>query len=388
MKKLAIFAEALTGGGVENILQTLLKNWDYTHFDVTLYSIRNVPLPDSLSSLPIKHRFIFEEYNDSKDSRIRVWLRNKLRLLIYYHCRPKTFYRLFIQTHFDVALAFIEGYATRIVSGAPSSIKRVAWLHCDIINHHWTRIAYRSDLEEIESYRVFDSVVCVSPGIRAQLLKLCGRDLCVRVILNPIDRDIIFKKAKADLSFCDNAPAGAIRLISLGRLVPIKGYDRLIRVARRLFEEGYDFSLAILGEGEERNHLQTLINENHLNARVFLLGYKENPYPYLNGSDIYVCSSYSEGYNTAIIEALVLGKAVVSTDCMKEKDLLGESEFGIVTDNSEDGLYSGLKQMIQPSILKEYSSRAKGRGVIFGVDNSMKEVFSLINGLLTDRKAI
>ena len=116
---------------------------------------------------------------------------------------------------------------------------------------------------------------------------------------------------------------------------------------------------------------------------MFLLGYKENPYLYLNASDIYVCSSYSEGYNTAIVEALVLGKAVVSTNCMKEKDLLGNSEFGIVADNSEDGLYSGLKQMIQPGILEKYSSRAKERGALFEVKNSMNEVFSLINDLLS-----
>lgn len=383
MKKLAIFAEALTGGGVEKILQTILKYWDYTNFDVTLYSIRNVPLPDCLSGLPIKHRFIFESNNDSKIRRIHVWLRNKLRLLIYYHCPPKTFYRLFIQQHFDAALAFIEGYATRIVSGAPSSVKRLAWLHCDIINHHWTNIAYRSDREEIESYCTFDSVVCVSSGVQAQLLKYCGKDLRTRVILNPIDSDDIIKKANVAGVPIDVIPSAAIRIISLGRLVPIKGYERLIRVARRLIDDGSDISLTILGEGNERNRLQALINENSLSARVFLLGYKENPYLYLKASDIYVCSSYSEGYNTAIVEALVLGKAVVSTDCMKEKDLLGDSEFGIVADNSEDGLYSGLKQMIQPSILEKYSSRAKERGVLFTVKNSMNDVFSLINDLLS-----
>ena len=382
MKKLAIFAEALTGGGVEKILQTILKYWDYTNFDVTLYSIRNVPLPDCLAGLPIKHRFIFESNNDSKIRRIHVWLRNKLRLLIYYHCPPKTFYRLFIQKDFDVALAFIEGYATRIVSGAPSSIKRLAWLHCDIINHHWTSIAYRSDQEEIESYRTFDSVVCVSGGVQSQLLKLCGAGLRTRVILNPIDRDDIIQKAKAGSAPNGFAPPSVIRFISLGRLVPIKGYDRLIRAAQRLRDDGYDFCLTILGEGSDRSRLQSLINENDLSERVFLLGYKENPYPYLNASDVYVCSSYSEGYNTAIIEALVLGKAVVSTDCMKEKDILGNSDFGIVTDNSEDGLYSGIKQMIQPGSLKEYSSRAKERGVLFDVDNSIKEVASLINNLL------
>ena len=383
MKKLAIFAEALTGGGVEKTLQTMLKHWDYANIDVTLYSIRNVPLPDSLSGLPIKHRFIFGNPSGSKVSRIRVWLRNKLRLLIYYHCPPKTFYRLFIQQHFDAALAFIEGYATRIVSGAPSSVKRLAWLHCDIINHHWTSIAYRSDQEEIESYHTFDSVVCVSSGVQAQLLKLCGEDLRTRVILNPIDRDDIIRKANVASVPIDVIPAAAIRIISFGRLVPIKGYERLLRVARRLMNDGSDFSLTILGEGSERNRLQALINENNLSTRVFLLGYKENPYPFLKASNIYVCSSYSEGYNTAIVEALVLGKAVVSTDCMKDKDLLGNSEFGIVVDNSEEGLYSGLKQMLQPGLLENYSSIAKERGALFDVKNSMKEVSSLINDFLS-----
>lgn len=382
MKKLAIFAEALTGGGVEKILQTILMHLDYAVFDVTLYTIRNVPLPDCLSGLPIKHRFIFESYDDSAVKRIRVWIRNKFRLLVYYHRPPKTFYRLFIQKHFDAAIAFIEGYATRIVSGAPSSVKRLAWLHCDIINHHWTRIAYRNSQEEIESYLAFDSVVCVSHGVQAQLIKLCGKELRTRVILNPIDRDDIIKKANAAIPG-EDIHATAIRIISLGRLVPIKGYERLIRVARRLLDDGSDVSLTILGEGNEKNRLQALINENNLSTRVFLLGYKENPYPYLSASDIYVCSSYSEGYNTAIAEALVLGKAVVSTDCMKERALLGNSEFGIVAENSEDGLYSGLKQMIQPSVLMKYSSRAKERGTLFDVKNSMKEVSSLINDLLS-----
>ena len=80
MKKLAIFAEALTGGGVEKTLQTILKYWDYTNFDVSLYSIRNVPLPNCLSGLPIKHRFIFESCNHSKVGRIRVWLRSTSKL--------------------------------------------------------------------------------------------------------------------------------------------------------------------------------------------------------------------------------------------------------------------------------------------------------------------
>lgn len=381
MKTLAIFAEELSGGGVEKVLQTLLIHWNYAEYDVTLYTIRDIPVPDCLSGLPFRHRFVFGSTNRKLSHNVWAWLKNKVKLFVYYHSTPGLFYRLIIRERFDVAIGFIEGYATRIVSGAPSPIKRIAWLHCDIINHHWTEIAYRNNQEEIDCYRCLDTVVCISSGIQMQLQKWCGEDLKTRVILNPIDRDDILKKAESCLVFKEKTSMTATRIVSFGRLVPIKGYDRLIRTVRRLLDDGDDVSLYILGEGKERSRLQTLIKEEKMEKRVFLLGYKENPYPYLKDSSIYVCSSYSEGYNTAIAEALVLGKAVVSTDCMKGNDLLGDSEYGIVTDNSEDGLFFGLRKMTCPGVMEQYSFRAKQKGDSFSIDNSLTEIYSMINAL-------
>ena len=382
MKTLAIFAEELSGGGVEKVLQTLLIHWNYAEYDVTLYTIRDIPVPDCLCELPFRHRSVFGSTDRKLSHNVWVWLKNKVKLFFYYHSSPGLFYRLFIRERFDVAIGFIEGYATRIVSGAPSPIKRIAWLHCDIINHHWTEIAYRNNQEEIDCYRRLDTVVCISSGIQMQLQKWCGEDLKTRVILNPIDRDDILKKAESNLVFKEKTAMTATRIVSFGRLVPIKGYDRLIRTVRRLLDDGDDVSLYILGEGKERSRLQTLIKEEKMEKRVFLLGYKENPYPYLKDSSIYVCSSYSEGYNLAVAEALVLGKAIVSTNCLMEKDLLGDSEYGIVTENSENGLYLGLRNMIRPDVMEHYSALARQRGGIFGVAPCMKDINTLINSVL------
>lgn len=378
MKTLAFFAERLDGGGVEKVLQTLLKHWDYSDYDVTLYTVRDIPIPDSLSGLPLRRRFVFGCYEGSLINRLGVWINNKVKLFVYYHFSPSVFYSLFIRERFDVAIAFIEGYATRIVSGAPNMVKRIAWLHCDIINHHWTRVAYRNDNEEIECYHRIEPIVCVSTGVEAQLKKMCGDDLRTRVVLNAIDREEIISKAGSYSVKPKSASSTATSLVSVGRLVPVKGFDRIISVIRRLIDSGYDVDLSILGEGPEGRRLRTIIEDNEMQGRIHLLGYQDNPYPYIKGADVYVCSSYSEGYNTAVVEALVLGTAVVSTDCMKGRDLLGDSEYGIVTENTEDGLFMGLKSILQPVVLQRYTTLAKQRGLSFGIERSLDEIESII----------
>ena len=109
------------------------------------------------------------------------------------------------------------------------------------------------------------------------------------------------------------------------------------------------------------------------------MGFQNNPYPYIAVSDIYVCSSYAEGYNTAITEALVLGKAVVSTECSGLKEQLrNNNKYGICTPNTDEGLYEGLKQMLNDSTLNHYTMMARERGKYFSLEASMDKIYRLI----------
>ena len=170
-----------------------------------------------------------------------------------------------------------------------------------------------------------------------------------------------------------------IRIVSIGSLMPVKGYDRLIRVVRRLKDEHDPIELYILGEGRERKGLEKLIVENNLGDIISLLGFVDNPYPILKSADIYVCSSFAEGFNTAITEALVLGRAVVSTEISGVREQLGkDGEYGIITENSEDGLFQGIKRMMEQGNIEHYQQKAMIRGGEFNLETQMQRIYSVI----------
>ena len=375
--RLGIFAERLDGGGVERILQTVLCHFNYGRYEVTLFTVRHETLPAVLSDLPIKTAYAFDFCRGSALQRFKTKVLNKIKLLVYYHCSPSLFYKLFVRKKFDVAIAFIEGYATRIVSGASDTVKRIAWLHTELITNHWTDVAFRSREEEHRCYKRFCKVICVSNEVKRQVDELYDLSSRTMVIYNPVDTKRIIKLSQEMIQDKPGLKGGNKLIVSLGRLEKEKGYDRLIRIANRLQKEGFRFDLWILGKGSLHDALASMATEA---GPVRLIGYKVNPYPYIKMCDFYVCSSLAEGYNTAVTEALVLGKPVVSTDCSGARELLGDSEYGIVTLNDEYSLYEGIKKMLSTEVLSHYGTMAVARGNSFSLEGNLNSIYNLIDG--------
>ena len=368
-KRIAIFAEKLYGGGVEKILQIVCRNFDYNRYDLTLYASRVEKHPQGTYPEHLRIKYFFDSGNG-----FITRMKNKLRLFVYYHFSPSIYYRLFIREKYDVGIAFIEGYATRFLSGAPKRMKKIAWLHTDIENNHWTDVAYHGRDEEKACYQFYDKIVCVSSIIKKKAQEILGVENTI-VLHNPIETTIIEELSKLSVKNDE----GKVRIVSIGSLIPVKGYDRLIRVVRRLKDEHEPIELFILGEGHERKSLEDLIEENNLGDIISLLGFVDNPYPILRSTDIYVCSSYAEGFNTAITEALVLGRAIVSTEISGVREQLGEDgEYGIITENSEDGIFQGLKRMIENGNIEHYQQKAMIRGREFNLETQMQKIYNVI----------
>lgn len=201
---------------------------------------------------------------------------------------------------------------------------------------------------------------------------------------NTVDDTQIREKAAQQL------PADAIKrkltVVTLGRLTYQKAYDRLLRVHKQLQEERLDFDLWILGEGEDRAELEQFIQQNHMEESVRLFGFQKNPYPFMKAADLLVCSSRYEGFSTFVTEGLILGKPIVTTDCTGMRELLGDSEYGLITDNSEKGLHDGLVQLLtQPEALRRFSEASKLRGSDFSSASLTREAESFLK--LTYQKA-
>ena len=235
-------------------------------------------------------------------------------------------------------------------------------------------------MNEEKAYLSMNYIPCVSLEVRRQLNMMFPKVKTGLVLHNPVDVEMITKKSKESLPHQFARKKDVTRLISIGTLNERKGHLRLLKAVKLLIQDDYDIELLLLGKGNLHDNLSKYIINNQLGDRVFLLGYQENPYNYLASSDIYVCSSYAEGYNTAITESLVLGKAVVSTECSGVKEQLGENnEWGICVPNSEEGIYQGLKEMLEGKALRHYTKQAIIRGKTFTLEESMKNIYTLIN---------
>ena len=381
MKKIVIITEQLYGGGVERILQIICNHFDYSKYEVTIYTVRRDIPSFTIYPPNITFKYVFNssDGNSSWWYKLRCRFENKVKLFFYYNFSPSIFYQLFIRKKADVAIAFIEGYATRMVSGFPSPIKKIAWLHIELKTFHWSKIAYRSIVDEKNAYISMDKVVCVSKVVKQQLDQLFPVSEKSIVLYNPIDTALIIKSSQIPLDNNLAVSNGRTRLVTIGTLNERKGHLRLLRSFYKLYKENHNLELWIIGDGEKHDELSKFIGESGLSDRAFLLGFKDNPFNYLRECNLYVCSSYAEGYNTAITESLILGIPVVSTECSGVKEQLGENnEWGICVPNSEEGLYNGLKQMLESDTLKYYTKQASIRGRDFTLEKSMDEIYQLL----------
>lgn len=378
-KRVLFFCNGLYGGGAEKVLQVVLKHLSPNKYDITLYSLRKEEKRDVYPFNRIKYRYIYNQYaeDDSFLKRISIKLINKIKLWIYYHLSPSVFYRLFVRGIYDVEVAFIEGEATRIISGSPNKKSRkLAWVHIDLESNHWTKCSYRKN-EECVCYTRFDGVYCVSESVKGVFQRLFPSVRYVDICYNPIDVSDIKKKSQEQI--CFNKGKG-VRLFSVGRLVHQKGYDRLLSVMNRLVKDNYCVSLTIVGDGDDRDALNLYIRQHGLCNNVRLLGRRDNPYPYYLQADWFVCSSRAEGYSLVIAEAIVLGVPVISTYCSGPNELLGEGEYGILVDNTENALFEGIKNVLINQELKTfYAKKSLYRGEnLFHTSNPVEKLEELL----------
>jgi len=154
-------------------------------------------------------------------------------------------------------------------------------------------------------------VVCVSPGIVQEMAMLYrGAEKNATTIANPIDVTAIQKHVAQVANRALTEP----KILCVGRLVKLKRFDDVIR-AFSAVRESIACKLEIVGDGPERENLETLCNELGLRDEVSFTGFLPDPYSNLADASIVVVSSEIEGFGNVIVEALALGVQVVATDC-------------------------------------------------------------------------
>ncbi len=147
-------------------------------------------------------------------------------------------------------------------------------------------------------------------------------------IYNPVYDDTIYTLAKEQVVFPTDITNKTL-LLSVGRLEEVKDHITLLKAFIIFKQTHSNAALFILGTGSLKKMLEKFIMDNKLASSVFLMGFEANPFKWMDKCDVLILSSISEGFGNVLVEAMALGKTVVSTNCPAGPgEILNNGEFG------------------------------------------------------------
>lgn len=350
--KILFFIHDLSYGGAEKVLVNLVNNMSQNNFDITVQTIFDVGINRNRLNSNIKYK-----------PGLPIMFRGNSHLFKIFS--PTFLAKIFVKEDYDIIVSYLEGPTARIISGYNNEkTKKICWIHTDLIDSKLFSTGFRNLKEAKESYLQFDKIICVSESVKSSFIKMfMNKKLNIEVIYNVNESDVISNLALEPIDFKPKY----FSICSVGKIQPNKGYLRLAKVHKQLIEEGITHQIFIIGTGPQEKEIIDYLDKNRLRDTFVFLGFQNNPYKYMKHCNLYLCSSYREGLNTAVTEALILGIPVLSTLCSGARELLGNNnEFGLVVENSDEAIYRGIKYLIQNNaVVEEYKKRSLKRGKSF-----------------------
>ena len=232
-----------------------------------------------------------------------------------------------------------------------SSKRSNLYMHNDMYNEWKIRFPYLE--KNFRQYSSYDQLVSVSGKTmehnRNNLNDLFNIGTEKFIFADNVQSpENIFSKAKLPLENPTDAIIfeGTKVFINIARLSPEKDQEKLIKAFKKVSENHPNARLINLGGGPLEHHLKELINKLDLQQKVFLLGQRSNPYPYLKQSDCFILSSNHEGQPMTLFEALILEKPIIATDIVGNRSVL-KGRPGVLVDNSEEGLTQGMLDLLE-----------------------------------------
>lgn len=219
-------------------------------------------------------------------------------------------------------------------------------------------------------------IVAVSSGVADDLSDHIGipRDR-IDVIRNPVDIEHVSKESLAPLDHPWFTPTAPPVILTAGRLIPAKDHECLLEAFARLRRQR-ECRLVILGEGPQRERLQAQVSARKLSDDVLLPGFVLNPYNWMRRAAVFALSSRREGLPTVLVEAMVCGTPVVSTDCRHgPREILEGGKWGRLV---PFGDAVALADAIATTLDEPVHRDVKVRAAAFNVGRAVEEYARLM----------
>lgn len=257
---------------------------------------------------------------------------------------------------YDLTIAFTVPYY--LAHEKANSRKCVAWLHTDY------RHVDGNTTKELEVWNVYDNIVSISADVTKSFLSkfptLKNKIVEIENIVTPA---IIRDQADA-FEVLQEMPndLGVVKLLSVGRFCNAKNFDNIPEICSFILELGGRVRWYIIGFGGDEQLIQSKIRKWHMEDYVFILGKKENPYPYIKACDIYIQPSRFEGKAVTVREAQILNKPVIITDYPTATSQIEDGKDGIIVpmDNLRcaEGIYGVMSNVALQQKLISYMKKS------------------------------
>lgn len=349
MKKVLIMIDSLTCGGAEKSLISLLPFLCSKGYDITLMLRsrgglfeRYVPAEIRVETFPFKlSTYMSKLYSLS----LRIpYVKRTHSAELYWKTAGRTLPPL--DREYDVAIAYQQGFPTFYIAEKVKARKKLCWVNVDLKSAGYSPVFCR------KFYSAYDHIAAVSDVLRDTIVYpfyvsdkkkifTCW-DILNESLIREMAND---RKIKADGDY-------RTHITTVGRLVPLKGYDLAIKAAIILKERGLDFVWHFVGGGNIYDHLKSMIESYDLSENVILEGEQLNPYPYIAAADIYVQTSRFEGFGLTIGEAKILGKPIVSTNFPVIYNQITDGKNGLVVEMTSEAIAGGIMKLIEDTCLR------------------------------------
>ena len=364
MKKsiLIVYGEMIIGGSTTSLL-SLLNEINYEKYDVDLILYKNEgPL---LSEIPIQVNLLEPacKYQGRNTYFIRVWkafvsgylfkaFRNSIKYKKRLGFLTQTMmdarvdcYSRKLKNEYELAIGYIEGWPDKYVASDKIKAKRkIGWIHLDYEK------SYLVPELDLKSFQIFDTVVSVSTVCEENNRKTFGfkSSLYLPNILSDkyvINRSLI--TPESDEEYISWRKDNRVKIITVCRLVNIhKGVDRAVKTAAELKRRGLKFNWIVIGEGQDKEIIQQMIENGDLQDCFRVIGARVNPLPFERVADLFVLPSRYEGKPMAVTEAQILSIPPIVTEYASAREQIANGLDGIIVPNKDFALVNPLTELI------------------------------------------
>ena len=271
---------------------------------------------------------------------------------------------------YDLAISFLQPH--NIVLNKVKAKIKIAWIHTD-----YSTVHVNAKLE-LPVWAGFDFIASISPDCTRSFLQTFPslKDKIIE-IENILSTSFIRHQAEL-LDVSDEMPQNGINLLSVGRYCHAKNYDNVPDIIKRLVDRGYkDLRWYIIGFGGDEPLIRQRIAEAGMEDHVFLLGKKDNPYPYIKACDIYVQPSRYEGKSVTVREAQVLCKPVIVTSYPTAHSQIRDGVDGVIVPQDNAGCAEGMAEAIgDTDNLRELTSYLSSHD--YGNEREVDRIYQLL----------